>query len=89
MNLPAPLRFMCLSAISDSARVLRRNLNGTPWLRQIRAVSRRVASASSGTVETWIFQPCSASSACSGTREVHRPTASRRQPAGGGSVSSR
>src|SRR6478752_8337388 len=89
MNLPAPLRFMCLPATSSNAFSLRRNLKGTPWRTQIRAVSRRVASASPGTVDTWIFQPCSAGSTCSGTSEVHRPTASRRQPSGGGSVSSR
>ncbi len=88
MNFPAPVRAMYLPDISRSARSLRRNLNGTPWARQTAAVSARVRSASSGTVETWIFQPCPAGSPFSGSREVHRPPAIRRQPSGGGSESS-
>ncbi len=79
---------MYLPDISSSACSLRRNLNGTPWARQTRVVSRRVASASSGTVETWIFQPCAAGSPCSGTIEVHRPPGVRHQPSGGGAESS-
>ncbi len=73
MNLPLLPRAMYLSDISASAWRLRRNLTGTPWRRQIRTVSRSVAAASSGTVETWIFHPCSVTGAPSGRSEVHSP----------------